>query len=265
MKNDKFDLRPEDMIVEQRVLDRLPDAARRAAGPYALFECFQPIPCNPCYTACKFHAVKELTDINDLPQTYYDKCVGCGMCAAHCSGLAAFIINEAYSDTQTEIRIPYEYRPLPAEGSTVKAVNRNGKPVTEALVGKVTVFKDHTALVSLIVDDPFAHVVRGIAMELTEGNGIYDPEPRDVKLDDAIVCRCEDINMETLQRLLDENHLSLNDLKLEARFSMGPCQGKTCTALLVRELSARLHLPAEQIAGPRMRQPAKPVRIGDIA
>lgn len=253
------------LTVDQRILDRLPDEERRKKGPYALFECFQHIPCNPCYTACRFHAVKELTDINELPETYYENCTGCGMCVSHCSGLAAFVIDETYSETQTLIKIPYEYSPLPKKGDVVDGVNRDGQVVTRAVVEKVTTYKDKTSVVSLVVDDFYAQIVRGIRLDLTKENGIYGPEPENVKLDESIVCRCEDINMDTLQKLLDENNLSLNELKLEARFSMGPCQGKTCTALLVRELSRRLHKPVEEIKGPRYRQPLRPVKMGEFA
>lgn len=253
------------LAVDERILEKLPDQERRKKGPYALFECFQHIPCNPCYTACRFQAVKPLTDINELPETYYDKCTGCGLCVAHCSGLAAFVINEAYSETQTLIKIPYEYYPLPVQGDVVDAVNRDGQVVTTAVVDSVVTYKDKTSVVGIVVDDYYAHIVRGIKLELTADNGVYEKEPENVELDESIVCRCEDIDMETLQNLLDQNHLTLNDLKLEARFSMGPCQGKTCTALLVRELSARLHIPVEEIKGPRYRQPIRPVKINSIA
>ena len=44
--------------LEAKVQGILPSEERRQKGPYALFECFQNIPCNPCYTACKFNAVR---------------------------------------------------------------------------------------------------------------------------------------------------------------------------------------------------------------
>ena len=260
MPNEKLNLE-----VDKKILDRLPDLERRKKGPYAIFECFQKIPCNPCYTACKFQAVKELIDINELPETYYDKCVGCGLCVAHCSGLAAFVIDETYSDTQTLIKIPYEYYPLPKKGDEVDAVNREGQIVTRAIVDSVMTYKDKTSMVGIIVDDFYAHIVRGIALDLTRENKVYGKEPENMALDESIVCRCEDINMDTLTKLLDENHLSLNDLKLEARFTMGACQGKTCTSLLMRELSMRLHKPVEELKGPRYRQPLRPVKLGAIA
>lgn len=56
--------------LEAKVQGILPSEERRQKGPYALFECFQNIPCNPCYTACKFNAVKPLTTITDTPETY---------------------------------------------------------------------------------------------------------------------------------------------------------------------------------------------------
>lgn len=251
--------------VDERVLSKLPSKERRAKGPYAMIECFQHIPCNPCSTACRFGAIVPMKDINELPQVDYEKCTGCGLCAAHCSGLAIFIINEAFSSTQTEILMPFEYLPRPKKGDVVEAVNRDGVTVTKAVVQEIREYPDKTTLLGIVVDDAYAQVVRGIHLETMAEGLIRDGEPENVKIDDAIVCRCEDIDMASLQKLMDENHLSLNDLKLEARFTMGPCQGKTCTALLVQELSRRLHIPPEQVKGPRYRQPVKPVPIGEVA
>ena len=55
-------MKNEPLKIPERVLKLLPSEERRKKGPYAIFECFQQIPCNPCYTACRFGAVKELTD-----------------------------------------------------------------------------------------------------------------------------------------------------------------------------------------------------------
>jgi Fe-S-cluster-containing hydrogenase component 2 len=256
----------EDLLaVDEKVLNHLPAEERRRKGPYAMIECFQNIPCNPCTKACHFGAILPMKDINELPQVDYDRCTGCGLCAAHCSGLAIFIINEAFSETQTEILMPFEYFPRPRKGDVVDGVNRDGKIVTKAVVQEIRQFPDKTTLLGVVVDDRFAQVVRGIRLPFMKGNLIRDGEPENVRMDESIVCRCEDIDMDTLTRLMNENHLSLNDLKLEARFTMGPCQGKTCTALLVQQLSRKLHIPPEQIKGPRYRQPLKPVPIGELA
>jgi len=43
-----------------------PSEERLANGPVAVIECYQNIPCNPCFTACNRNAILEFEDINDL-------------------------------------------------------------------------------------------------------------------------------------------------------------------------------------------------------
>ena len=61
-----------------------PSKERLSKGPVAIIECFQEIPCNPCYTSCKKGAIKELIDINDRPILDPEKCNGCGTCEKVC-------------------------------------------------------------------------------------------------------------------------------------------------------------------------------------
>lgn len=113
-----------------------PSAARRRRGPVAVVECFQKIPCNPCFTACKTGAYKPFADINDLPQIDHEACNGCGVCVSHCPGLAIFIVDESGEDADV-VRIPYEFLPLPQPGETVVALDRAGEAVGEATVIRV--------------------------------------------------------------------------------------------------------------------------------
>ena len=154
--------------LEAKVQGILPSEERRKKGPYALFECFQNIPCNPCYTACKFNAVKPLTTITDTPETYFDHCVGCGACMLVCPGLAAFVIDESYSDTESIVKIPYEYSPLPEVGTVVDGVNRIGEAVCKVTVKHVLTAKNKTSIVTLVVPKAYTHVVRGISMKVKE-------------------------------------------------------------------------------------------------
>ena len=117
-----------------------PSAERRGRGPVAVIECYQRIPCNPCYTSCRFGAIKEFEDINDRPELDFDKCTGCGQCIVNCPGLSIFIIDESYSDKEALVKMPYEFLPLPKEGSFVTALNREGAPVCRAKVVKVQNF-----------------------------------------------------------------------------------------------------------------------------
>ncbi|SHG88849.1 4Fe-4S binding protein [Desulforamulus hydrothermalis] len=131
----------------------VPPAARLARGPVAIAECFQNIPCDPCYHSCKQGAIKEFTDINQRPQIDFDKCNGCGTCMSRCPGLAIFVVDAAYGEQEALVKLPYEFHPLPAVGDVVTAVNRAGQAVGEARVVRVqnAQAQDRTAIIWLAV------------------------------------------------------------------------------------------------------------------
>ena len=245
--------------LERRVIEILPSEERRAKGPYALFECFQNIPCNPCYTSCKFGAVKPLTNITDTPETYYDKCVGCGVCITVCPGLAAFVIDETFSPEESLVKIPYEYSPLPKPKQVVEGVNRIGEPVCKVRVEKVITFPNKTSVVSLAVPKAMTHIVRGI--QLAPREQLISNVPGARSVGESIVCRCEDVTEDEVRSLLDDGLDSLKQIKLNSRVSMGPCQGKTCIALVMRELSAKTGKSVNDLTAPKYRQPIKPIKI----
>jgi len=251
--------------IPARVLDKLPSPARRAAGPYALFECFQSIPCNPCFTFCRFGAVKPLDNINDIPELDYDKCTGCMSCVPNCPGLAIFMIDETYAPDQSLVTIPYEYLPLPEKGAEVDAVDREGALVCKATVANVRTFRNSTAAVSLAVPKACTHAVRGMALAIARGNGAFQQPAAAQALGDSIVCRCEDITMEELQALLAANKLTLAEIKLDSRMSMGLCQGTTCIPQVLQAIAQRTGKPINDLPAPRKKQPVKPVAMASLA
>ncbi|RLF53054.1 MAG: (4Fe-4S)-binding protein, partial [Thermoplasmata archaeon] len=119
-------------IVELEDL-RLPSEEQLKKG-VAIIECIQEIPCNPCVDACPFDAI-SMENINALPIVNYEKCVGCGKCIEVCPGLAIFVVKIV--DEKALISLPYEFLPLPNEGQKVKALNRQGKEICDAVVKKV--------------------------------------------------------------------------------------------------------------------------------
>ena len=116
---------------------RLPSEERLRQGPVAIVECFTPIPCDPCYDSCRFKAFNEFQDINDLPRLDFVKCTGCGVCIAHCPGLAIFVVDYTYRQDRGLVKIPYELLPLPAEGEGVTTLNRAGAEIGQGIVVKV--------------------------------------------------------------------------------------------------------------------------------
>ena len=139
-----------------------PSEKRFIAGPVAVIECIQEIPCNPCESACRFNAILVGKPITNLPRLVEEKCRGCGECIPACPGLAIFLVNENYSPTEAAVSIPYEYLPLPETGSIVYAMDRCGEDVCSARVIKVSNPRKNngTAVVTIAVPRKLSNKVR---------------------------------------------------------------------------------------------------------
>lgn len=141
----------------------LPSKERRAKGPYAVMECYEEIPCNPCVTSCAFGAV-TMGQLNDLPECDADKCVSCAKCVGICPGLACFMIDETVGSGKIKITFPHEMLPVPKAGDIVYALGRDGSVVGEAEVTKVNSGKslDCTNVITILVDENLIYDVRSI-------------------------------------------------------------------------------------------------------
>jgi len=230
-----------------------PPAERRSKGPVAVIECFQKIPCNPCYTSCKFGAIKEFEDINDRPEVDFDKCTGCGVCIVNCPGLSIFIIDETYSDNEALVKLPYEFLPLPEEGSYVTALDREGKPVCRAKVIKVqnAKFQDRTPVVSLAVPKEYSMEVRFFNIN-------------DYFSDNTYVCRCEELTLGELRELIRMGYRTLDEVKRISRAGMGPCQGRTCRQLIMQELAKATGQNMKDMPMTTFRPPVKAIKLGAL-
>jgi len=82
---------------------------------------------------------------------------------------------------------------------------------------------------------------------------------------DTIVCRCSDVTLARVRELIDEGYTSFEQIKRLSRAGMGPCQGKTCQQLVLRELSLRTGRPMRELAGQTARPPVSGVTLGAIA
>lgn len=255
---------------ELKEFNRLPSEERYKKGPVAVIECIQNIPCNPCQAACRFQAIHVGTPIINLPQLDEEKCVGCGACIAHCSGLAIFVVDKTYNDTQATVSFPHEYLPLPQKGDKVKAVNRAGEVVCEAEVLRVvnTKANDCTPVITVIISKELADEVRGMVRlgheerirpeKLNEGTvSLFDP-------DDTIVCRCEEVTVKEIKQALEDGATTISGVKRRTRAGMGLCQGRTCSKLVTRMISEHLSQSPAQIRPDTARSPVKPVSFGTL-
>jgi NAD(P)H-nitrite reductase large subunit len=82
--------------------------------------------------------------------------------------------------------------------------------------------------------------------------------------DNIMICRCEDITLAEIRKAIAEGYHSIDDIKRVTRAGMGPCQGRTCRALIAQELSRHFKTPMEDIPMSTFRPPIKPVKLGSF-
>ncbi len=80
----------------------------------------------------------------------------------------------------------------------------------------------------------------------------------------TILCACEDVTPEDVRRAFAEGHRDLESVKRYTGFGTGPCQGKSCLPLVVRELLRLGATPAE-LRPFTVRPPADPVTLAALA
>lgn len=79
------------------------------------------------------------------------------------------------------------------------------------------------------------------------------------------VCRCEEITLDEIREWIDRGYDTFNELKRVLRVGMGPCQGRGCQDIILREIAKRTGKPLPEVESGRVRQPVKPLPIGLLA
>jgi bacterioferritin-associated ferredoxin len=85
------------------------------------------------------------------------------------------------------------------------------------------------------------------------------------KEDKIVICRCEEITLEEIREWIDRGYDTFNELKRILRVGMGPCQGRGCQDIILREISRRAGKPLDQVEAGTVRPPVKPIKIGLLA
>ncbi|HET7824358.1 MAG TPA: FAD-dependent oxidoreductase [Anaeromyxobacter sp.] len=80
----------------------------------------------------------------------------------------------------------------------------------------------------------------------------------------AIVCACEDVTLGEIRRAFAAGHRDVESIKRYTGLGTGPCQGKSCVAVLAREL-LRLGASEEEAAPFTTRPPVRMVELGVLA
>lgn len=85
-------------------------------------------------------------------------------------------------------------------------------------------------------------------------------------MDDRIVCRCEDVHLDEIEKCLGEadGHVSVREIKLQTRAGMGICQGRTCGPLLAALIQEKAAKTPDD-CGIGANTPVRPVSLADLA
>ncbi len=79
------------------------------------------------------------------------------------------------------------------------------------------------------------------------------------------ICRCEEITIDEVREWILRGYDTPEELKRVTRIGMGPCQGRGCTDILVREIARLKGIEVSEVKPPSFRPPAKPIKLGLLA
>lgn len=79
------------------------------------------------------------------------------------------------------------------------------------------------------------------------------------------VCRCEEVAVAEIERVVDHGCPGPNQAKAFTRCGMGPCQGRMCATVVSEIFAERRHAGVGEVGHYRIRPPVKPVTVGELA
>lgn len=83
--------------------------------------------------------------------------------------------------------------------------------------------------------------------------------------DKIIICRCSDVTLGEIRALIKQGYTSYDEIKRITRIGMGPCQGKTCSLLVLREISKITGKRLDELLPQTTRPLTIGVKLEDIA
>ena len=91
-----------------------------------------------------------------------------------------------------------------------------------------------------------------------------DPNDEENLPDTTIICRCENITVGEVRKMIDQGYDDFDELKRLIRTGMGPCQGRTCRHLIMQEISRRTGKKFDEIELGAFRPPTKPIQLEQL-
>lgn len=79
-----------------------------------------------------------------------------------------------------------------------------------------------------------------------------------------IMCRCEDVNLEQVDKVLDQGFETFEDLKRLLRVGMGSCQASICGEVIQKHIACKKNIPIENVPIMKSRPMLLGVKLNDI-
>ncbi|MEG1602268.1 MAG: (2Fe-2S)-binding protein [Cloacibacillus sp.] len=80
-----------------------------------------------------------------------------------------------------------------------------------------------------------------------------------------VICRCEEIEIDEIRKWIAAGYTEFDELKRILRVGMGPCQGRGCRDIIMRELARATGKPMSEIRSGVIRPPVKPIKAHLLA
>lgn len=81
----------------------------------------------------------------------------------------------------------------------------------------------------------------------------------------TIVCRCEEVRADDIERAVEHGCLGPAQLKSFTRAGMGPCQGRLCGLTVTEIIATKRGVSPAEVGYFRLRPPVKPLTLGELA
>lgn len=81
---------------------------------------------------------------------------------------------------------------------------------------------------------------------------------------ETIICRCESVNLQTINEAMANGAQTANHLKTFTRCGMGSCQGRMCGTAVSQILATQTKTTQDEVGYYRIRTPINPITLGEL-
>ncbi|ACZ19201.1 (2Fe-2S)-binding protein [Thermanaerovibrio acidaminovorans] len=101
--------------------------------------------------------------------------------------------------------------------------------------------------------------------DVIRAGNVCDNEEVENRERGIVICRCEEVTLGEIRDWIERGYDTFDELKRLLRVGMGPCQGRGCREMILREISRMTGRPVAEIPAGTIRPPVKPVKLGILA